>query len=144
MRLKNLQADVTERYKGTGASKSTIRAKALAESQDLIDEIAMIEANRSSASSALSTLIQNAKDDYAMARQDRQDAIESQQKQVANLMAFAKMGIEQDNEEYKRAFDQYKYDTDYLRSEASKDSDFAREMEKLDIQNQYLAERDDI
>ena len=74
-RLKNVQKSVTERYKGTGATKQTTNAKALAESQDIIDEITMLEANKASASGALTTLIQNAKDNYTMARQDREDAL---------------------------------------------------------------------
>ena len=74
-RLKNIQKNVTERYKGTGATKQTVNAKALAESQDIIDEITMLEANKASASSALTTLIQNAKDNYTYARQDREDAL---------------------------------------------------------------------
>ena len=81
-RLKNIKAEVTERYKGTGATKATIQAKALAESQDIIDEITMLEANRSSASAALSTLIQNAKDNYTYAKESRQEAIQSQQQQL--------------------------------------------------------------
>ena len=79
-RLKKVQENVTERYKGTGATKQTINAKALAESQDIIDEITMLEANKASASSALTTLIQNAKDNYAYARQDRQDALDQYNK----------------------------------------------------------------
>ena len=74
-RLKKVQENVTSRYKGTGATKQTINAKALAESQDIIDEITMLEANKASASSALTTLIQNAKDNYTYARQDREDAL---------------------------------------------------------------------
>ena len=74
-RLKKVQENVTARYKGTGATKQTINAKALAESQDIIDEITMLEANKASASSALTTLIQNAKDNYTYARQDREDAL---------------------------------------------------------------------
>ena len=58
-RLKKVQENVTQRYKGTGATKQTINAKVLAESQDIIDEITMLEANKASASSALTTLIQN-------------------------------------------------------------------------------------
>ena len=40
----------------------------------------MLEANKASASSALTTLIQNAKDNYAYARQDRQDALDQYNK----------------------------------------------------------------
>ena len=139
-RLKNIKAEVTERYKGTGATKATIQAKALAESQDIIDEITMLEANRSSASAALSTLIQNAKDNYTYAKESRQEAIQSQQQQLQNLMAFAKMWMEQDNLDYQRAWDQYRYDTDYLRQEAMKDSDFARELAQMEQQFGYNME----
>lgn len=139
-RLKNIKAEVTERYKGTGATKATIQAKALAESQDLIDEITMLEANRSSASAALITLIQNAKDNYTYAKEARQEAIQSQQQQLQNLMSFAKMGIEQDNLEYQRAWDQYRYDTDYLRQEAMKDSEFARDLAQMEQQFGYNME----
>lgn len=73
-RLKKVKANVTERYKGTGATSATINAKALSESRDITDEITMLEANKASASSALTTLIQNAKDNYTYARQDKIDA----------------------------------------------------------------------
>ena len=104
-RLKKVQENVTERYKGTGATKQTINAKALAESQDIIDEITMLEANKASASSALTTLIQNAKDNYAYARQDRQDALDQYNKGFAQLQAMAEMGMAQDAQEYKKQQD---------------------------------------
>ena len=80
-RLKNIQKNVTERYKGTGATKQTINAKALAESQDIIDEITMLEANKASASSALTTLIQSRYEPTtSYARQDRQDVLDQYNK----------------------------------------------------------------
>ena len=48
--------------------------------KDIIDEITMLEANKASASSALTTLIQNAKDNYTYARQDRIDALDQYNK----------------------------------------------------------------
>ena len=105
---------MTQRYKGTGATKQTINAKALAESQDIIDEITMLEANKASASSALTTLIQNAKDNYTYARQDRQDALDQYNKWFAQLQAMAEMGMAQDAQEYKKQQDAVERDLQLL------------------------------
>ena len=52
----------------------------------------MLEANKASASSALTTLIQNTWDNYTYARQDRQDALGQYNKGFAQLQAMAEMG----------------------------------------------------
>ena len=113
-RLKKVQENVTQRYKGTGATKQTINAKVLAESQDIIDEITMLEANKASASSALTTLIQNAKDNYTYARQDRQDALDQYNKGFAQLQAMAEMGMKQDAQEYQQQKDAVERDLQLL------------------------------
>jgi len=133
-RLKNIQKNVTERYKGTGATKQTVNAKALAESQDIIDEITMLEANKASASSALTTLIQNAKDNYTMARQDREDALAQYNKWFEQLTAMAKMWMDQDNEQYKRQQDATTRDLQLLMHYDEQDQANAREQRGYDFQ----------
>lgn len=133
-RLKNIQKNVTERYKGTGATKQTVNAKALAESQDIIDEITMLEANKASASSALTTLIQNAKDNYTYARQDRLDAQAQYDKWFEQLTAMAKMGMDQDNEQYKRQQDATTRDLQLLMHYDEQDQANAREQRGYDFQ----------
>ena len=135
-RLKKVQENVTERYKGTGATKQTVNAKALAESQDIIDEITMLEANKASASSALTTLIQNAKDNYTMARQDRQDALAQYNQTFEQMAAMAKMGMDQDNEQYKRKNDDLNRDIQLLQYYTNIDQANAKEARGYDFQNQ--------
>jgi len=135
-RLKKVQENVTERYKGTGATKQTINAKALAESQDIIDEITMLEANKASASSALTTLIQNAKDNYTYARQDRQDALDQYNKGFAQLQAMAEMGMAQDAQEYKKQQDAVNRDLQLLQYYTDIDQANAKEARGYDFQTQ--------
>ncbi len=135
-RLKNVQKSVTERYKGTGATKQTVNAKALAESQDIIDEITMLEANKASASSALTTLIQNAKDNYTMARQDRQDALAQYNQGFQQLQAMAEMGMAQDAQEYKKQQDSVNRDLELLQYYTNIDQANAKEARGYDFQNQ--------
>jgi len=135
-RLKNIQKNVTERYKGTGATKQTVNAKALAESQDIIDEITMLEANKASASSALTTLIQNAKDNYTMARQDRQDALAQYNQTFEQMAAMAKMGMDQDSEDYKRKNDQLNRDVELLQYYTNIDQANAKEARGYQFQEQ--------
>lgn len=135
-RLKNIQKNVTERYKGTGATKQTVNAKALAESQDIIDEITMLEANKASASSALTTLISNAKDNYTYARQDRQDALAQYNQTFEQMAAMAKMGMDQDNEQYKRKNDDLNRDIQLLQYYTNIDQANAKEARGYDFQNQ--------
>lgn len=135
-RLKKVQENVTERYKGTGATKQTINAKALAESQDIIDEITMLEANKASASSALTTLIQNAKDNYTYARQDRIDALDQYNKGFAQLQAMAEMGMAQDAQEYKKQQDAVNRDLQLLQYYTNIDQANAKEARGYDFQTQ--------
>jgi len=135
-RLKNIQKNVTERYKGTGATKQTVNAKALAESQDIIDEITMLEANKASASSALTTLITNAKDNYTMARQDRQDALAQYNQGFQQLQAMAEMGMAQDAQEYKKQQDSVNRDLELLQYYTNIDQANAKEARGYDFQNQ--------
>ena len=135
-RLKKVQENVTERYKGTGATKQTINAKALAESQDIIDEITMLEANKASASSALTTLIQNAKDNYTYARQDRQDALDQYNKGFAQLQAMAEMGMAQDAQEYQKQQDSVNRDLQLLQYYTDIDQANAKEARGYDFQTQ--------
>ena len=135
-RLKKVQENVTERYKGTGATKQTINAKALAESQDIIDEITMLEANKASASSALTTLIQNAKDNYTYARQDRQDALDQYNKGFAQLQAMAEMGMAQDAQEYKKQQDAVERDLQLLQYYTNIDQANAKEARGYQFQTQ--------
>jgi len=135
-RLKKVQENVTERYKGTGATKQTVNAKALAESQDIIDEITMLEANKASASSALTTLIQNAKDNYTMARQDRQDALAQYNQTFEQMAAMAKMGMDQDSEDYKRKNDQLNRDVELLQYYTNIDQANAKEARGYQFQEQ--------
>ena len=135
-RLKKVQENVTERYKGTGATKQTVNAKALAESQDIIDEITMLEANKASASSALTTLIQNAKDNYTMARQDRQDALAQYNQTFEQMAAMAKMGMDQDNEQYKRKNDDLNRDIQLLQYYTNIDQANAKEARGYQFQEQ--------
>ena len=135
-RLKNIQKNVTERYKGTGATKQTVNAKALAESQDIIDEITMLEANKASASSALTTLIQNAKDNYTYARQDRQDALDQYNKGFAQLQAMAEMGMKQDAQEYQKQQDSVNRDLQLLQYYTNIDQANAKEARGYDFQEQ--------
>ena len=135
-RLKKVQENVTERYKGTGATKQTINAKALAESQDIIDEITMLEANKASASSALTTLIQNAKDNYAYARQDRQDALDQYNKGFAQLQAMAEMGMKQDAQEYQQQQDAVNRDLQLLQYYTNIDQANAKEARGYQFQTQ--------
>jgi hypothetical protein len=135
-RLKNIQQNVTERYKGTGATKQTVNAKALAESQDIIDEITMLEANKASASSALTTLIQNAKDNYTYARQDRQDALAQYNQTFEQMAAMAKMGMDQDNEQYKRKNDDLNRDIQLLQYYTNIDQANAKEARGYQFQEQ--------
>jgi hypothetical protein len=135
-RLKNIQQNVTERYKGTGATKQTVNAKALAESQDIIDEITMLEANKASASSALTTLITNAKDNYTMARQDRQDALAQYNQTFEQMAAMAKMGMDQDNEQYKRKNDDLNRDIQLLQYYTNIDQANAKEARGYQFQEQ--------
>lgn len=133
-RLKKVQENVTSRYKGTGATKQTINAKALAESQDIIDEITMLEANKASASSALTTLIQNAKDNYTYARQDRQDALDQYNKGFAQLQAMAEMGMKQDAQEYQKQQDSVNRDLQMLQYYTNIDQANAKEARGYDFQ----------
>ena len=135
-RLKKVQENVTSRYKGTGATKQTINAKALAESQDIIDEITMLEANKASASSALTTLIQNAKDNYTYARQDRQDALDQYNKGFAQLQAMAEMGMKQDAQEYQKQQDSVNRDLQLLQYYTNIDQANAKEARGYDFQTQ--------
>jgi len=135
-RLKKVQENVTERYKGTGATKQTINAKALAESQDIIDEITMLEANKASASSALTTLIQNAKDNYTYARQDRIDALDQYNKGFAQLQAMAEMGMKQDAQEYQKQQDSVNRDLQLLQYYTDIDQANAKEARGYDFQTQ--------
>ena len=135
-RLKKVQENVTQRYKGTGATKQTINAKALAESQDIIDEITMLEANKASASSALTTLIQNAKDNYTMARQDRQDALAQYNQGFAQLQAMAEMGMKQDAQEYQKQQDSVNRDLQLLQYYTNIDQANAKEARGYDFQTQ--------
>jgi len=135
-RLKNIQKNVTERYKGTGATKQTVNAKALAESQDIIDEITMLEANKASASSALTTLITNAKDNYTMARQDRQDALAQYNQGFQQLQALADMGMKQDDMEYKKQQDAVNRDLGLLQYYTNIDQANAKEARGYDFQEQ--------
>lgn len=140
-RLKKVQENVTERYKGTGATKQTINAKALAESQDIIDEITMLEANKASASSALTTLIQNAKDNYQMARQDRQDALAQYNQGFQQLQAMAEMGMKQDSLAYQQQKDATERDLGLLQYYTNIDQANAKEargyqfQERSDLRN---------
>lgn len=140
-RLKKVQENVTERYKGTGATKQTINAKALAESQDIIDEITMLEANKASASSALTTLIQNAKDNYQMARQDRQDALAQYNQGFQQLQALADMGMKQDSLAYQQQKDATERDLGLLQYYTNIDQANAKEargyqfQERSDLRN---------
>ncbi len=135
-RLKKVQENVTERYKGTGATKQTVNAKALAESQDIIDEITMLEANKASASSALTTLIQNAKDNYTMARQDRQDALAQYNQGFQQLQALADMGMKQDDMEYKKQQDAVNRDLGLLQYYTNIYQANAKEARGYDFQEQ--------
>jgi GH24 family phage-related lysozyme (muramidase) len=135
-RLKNIQKNVTERYKGTGATKQTVNAKALAESQDIIDEITMLEANKASASSALTTLIQNAKDNYTMARQDRQDALAQYNQGFQQLQAMAEMGMKQDSLEYQKQQDSVNRDLQLLQYYTNIDQANAKEARGYQFQEQ--------
>lgn len=102
---KNLLESITQRYKGSGASKATINARFLSESRDLTDQLALLTAQKNSESLALTTLIQNGKDTYEMSRQSRLDAEASYYRDMDAMMQIAQMGIEQDNLEYQRAQD---------------------------------------
>ena len=135
-RLKNIQKNVTERYKGTGATKQTVNAKALAESQDIIDEITMLEANKASASSALTTLIQNAKDNYTMARQDRQDALAQYNQGFQQLQALADMGMKQDSLAYQQQKDATERDLGLLQYYTNIDQANAKEARGYQFQEQ--------
>jgi hypothetical protein len=135
-RLKNIQKNVTERYKGTGATKQTVNAKALAESQDIIDEITMLEANKASASSALTTLISNAKDNYTMARQDRQDALAQYNQGFQQLQALADMGMKQDSLAYQQQKDATERDLGLLQYYTNIDQANAKEARGYDFQEQ--------
>ena len=135
-RLKKVQENVTQRYKGTGATKQTINAKVLAESQDIIDEITMLEANKASASSALTTLIQNAKDNYTYARQDRQDALDQYNKGFAQLQAMAEMGMKQDAQEYQQQQDAVNRDLQLLQYYTNIDQANAKEARGYQFQTQ--------
>ena len=135
-RLKNIQQNVTERYKGTGATKQTVNAKALAESQDIIDEITMLEANKASASSALTTLISNAKDNYTYARQDRQDALDQYNQGFQQLQALADMGMKQDSLAYQQQKDATERDLGLLQYYTNIDQANAKEARGYDFQEQ--------
>ena len=135
-RLKNIQKNVTERYKGTGATKQTVNAKALAESQDIIDEITMLEANKASASSALTTLISNAKDNYTYARQDRQDALDQYNQGFQQLQALADMGMKQDSLAYQQQKDATERDLGLLQYYTNIDQANAKEARGYDFQEQ--------
>jgi len=135
-RLKKVQENVTERYKGTGATKQTVNAKALAESQDIIDEITMLEANKASASSALTTLIQNAKDNYTMARQDRQDALAQYNQGFQQLQALADMGMKQDSLAYQQQKDATERDLGLLQYYTNIDQANAKEARGYQFQEQ--------
>ena len=135
-RLKNIQKNVTERYKGTGATKQTVNAKALAESQDIIDEITMLEANKASASSALTTLISNAKDNYTYARQDRQDALAQYNQGFQQLQALADMGMKQDSLAYQQQKDATERDLGLLQYYTNIDQANAKEARGYQFQNQ--------
>ena len=135
-RLKNIQKNVTERYKGTGATKQTVNAKALAESQDIIDEITMLEANKASASSALTTLISNAKDNYTMARQDRQDALAQYNQGFQQLQALADMGMKQDSLAYQQQKDATERDLGLLQYYTNIDQANAKEARGYQFQEQ--------
>ena len=135
-RLKNIQKNVTERYKGTGATKQTVNAKALAESQDIIDEITMLEANKASASSALTTLIQNAKDNYTYARQDRQDALAQYNQGFQQLQALAEMGMAQDSLAYQQQKDATERDLGLLQYYTNIDQANAKEARGYQFQEQ--------
>jgi len=135
-RLKKVQENVTERYKGTGATKQTVNAKALAESQDIIDEITMLEANKASASSALTTLIQNAKDNYTMARQDREDALAQYNQGFQQLQALADMGMKQDSLAYQQQKDATERDLGLLQYYTNIDQANAKEARGYQFQEQ--------
>lgn len=142
-RLKNVQKSVTERYKGTGATKQTVNAKALAESQDIIDEITMLEANKASASSALTTLITNAKDNYTMARQDRQDALAQYNQGFQQLQALADMGMKQDSLAYQQQKDATERDLGLLQYYTNIDQANAKESRGYQFENQQNLQKFD-
>jgi hypothetical protein len=108
----------------------------LAESQDIIDEITMLEANKASASSALTTLITNAKDNYTYARQDRQDALAQYNQGFAQLQALADMGMKQDSLAYQQQKDATERDLGLLQYYTNIDQSNAKEARGYDFQEQ--------
>ncbi len=108
----------------------------MAESQDIIDEITMLEANKASASSALTTLISNAKDNYTMARQDRQDALDQYNQGFQQLQALADMGMKQDSLAYQQQKDATERDLGLLQYYTNIDQANAKEARGYDFQNQ--------
>ena len=108
----------------------------MAESQDIIDEITMLEANKASASSALTTLIQNAKDNYTMARQDRQDALAQYNQGFQQLQSMAEMGMKQDSLEYQKQQDAVNRDLGLLQYYTNIDQANAKEARGYNFQEQ--------
>lgn len=148
-RLQNIKANVTERYKGTGATSATINAKALSESRDITNEITMLEANKASASGALTTLIQNAKDNYTFARQDKLDAENRFNQGFQQLQAMAEMGMKQDSVEYQKQQDAVnrdlalmQYYTNIDQANMRDELGFQRDLSKMDLQQKYGVQND--
>mgnify|MGYP007009325068 CR=1 FL=1 len=108
----------------------------MAESQDIIDEITMLEANKASASSALTTLIQNAKDNYTYARQDRQDALAQYNQGFQQLQALADMGMKQDSLAYQQQKDATERDLGLLQYYTNIDQANAKEARGYQFQEQ--------
>lgn len=148
--LQNLTANVTDRYKGTGASKATINARVMSESRDMIDNITLLEAQRASASTALTTLITNAKDNYAMARQSKLDAEESYWKNYSALQQLAQMGMQADELEYKKTQDAIQRDISLMQYYQNRednftmaDQNFQRDLYKTQVTQEFQREMDD-
>ena len=147
---KNLLANVTERYKGTGASKATINARYLSESRDLTDQLALLTAQKNSASLALTTLIQNGKDNYEMARQGRLDAEASYYKNMDAMMQMSQMGMQQENLEYQRAQQAIERDLQQMQYWQQREDGFVkdelsfeRDLYKTKVAQEYQMQMDD-
>lgn len=147
---KNLLANVTERYKGTGASKATINARYLSESRDLTDQLALLTAQKNSASLALTTLIQNGKDNYEMSRQSRLDAEASYYKNMDAMMQMTQMGMQQENLEYQRAQEAINRDLQQMQYWQQREDGFVkdelsfeRDLYKTKVTQEYQMQMDE-
>jgi hypothetical protein len=96
----------------------------------------MLEANKASASSALTTLIQNAKDNYTYARQDRQDALAQYNQGFQQLQALADMGMKQDSLAYQQQKDATERDLGLLQYYTNIDQANAKEARGYQFQEQ--------